>query len=50
MQNITFIGISVIFLYSLIQILKFNGISEEVYNVYIVFYIMLIISKIIIGT
>lgn len=48
MQNITLIGISLIFLYSLIQILKFNGITEDVYGVYIIFYIILIISKIII--
>lgn len=48
MQNITLIGISIIFLYSLIQILKFNGVTEDVYSVYIIFYIMLIISKLII--
>jgi hypothetical protein len=44
MNRITIFGISILFLYSLIQILKFYGVPPEVYNVYIYFYIFIIIS------
>jgi hypothetical protein len=44
MNSITLIGLSIVFLYSLIQILKFYGIGEDVYGVYILFYIFIIIS------
>jgi len=43
MKPITLIGLSIIFFYSLTQILKFYGISEDVYGVYILFYIFLVI-------
>ena len=43
MNTITLIGLSIIFLYSLIQILKFYGIGEDVYGVYILFYIFILI-------
>jgi hypothetical protein len=43
MNSITLIGLSVIFFYSLTQILNFYGISEDVYGVYILFYIFIII-------
>lgn len=42
MSPITLIGLSVIFFYSLIQILQFYGISEDSYGVYLLFYIFLI--------
>lgn len=44
MNSITLIGMSVVFFYTLIQILKFYGIGEDVYGVYILFYIFIIIS------
>jgi len=47
MNPITLIGISIVFFYSLIQILKFYGIGEDIYGTYILFYIFLIISIIV---
>jgi hypothetical protein len=44
MNKITLLGLSVIFIYSLIQILKFYGVSPEAYNIYIYFYIFILIS------
>jgi len=44
MNSITLIGISIIFLYCLIQILKFYGIGEDVYGIYLLFYIFIITS------
>jgi hypothetical protein len=43
MNPITLIGLSIIFFYSLTQVLNFYGISEDVYGVYILFYIFIII-------
>lgn len=43
MNTITLIGISVIFFYSIIQILKFYGVAEDVYGVYLLFYIFIIL-------
>ena len=42
MNPITLIGLSVVFFYSIIQILKFYGIGEDTYGVYILFYIFMI--------
>jgi len=47
MNTITIIGISVIFLYSLTQILKFFGIREDSYGIYIIFFIFILISSLI---
>jgi hypothetical protein len=44
MNKITLLGLSIIFLYSLNQILKFYGMSPESYSIYILFYIFIIIS------
>lgn len=44
---ITILGISTIFFYSIIQVLKFYGIGEEVYGYYLIFYVFMIISIII---
>jgi hypothetical protein len=44
MHPITLIGISIIFFYSLTQILNFYGVGEDIYGVYILFYIFIIIS------
>ena len=47
MNIVTLIGLSVIFFYSLTQILKFYGVGEDVYGVYILFYILIILCIII---
>lgn len=47
MNIITLIGFSIIFFYSLTQILKFYGIGDDVYGVYLLFYIFIIITIII---
>ena len=44
MNPITLIGLSIIFFYSLSQILNFYGVGQDVYGVYILFYIFIIIS------
>ena len=44
MNSITLIGLSIIFFYSLTQILNFYWVGEDVYGVYILFYIFIIIS------
>jgi hypothetical protein len=50
MNPITLIGISIIIFYSLTSILKFYGIGEDVYGAYILFYIFIIISSLILPT
>lgn len=42
MYPITIIGMSIIFFYSITQILKFYGVEEDAYGVYILFYIFII--------
>lgn len=44
MNKITLLGIAIIFIYSLIQILQFYGVSPEDYLIYIYFLIFIIIS------
>ena len=44
MHPITLIGLSIVFFYSITQILKFYGVGEDLYGVYILFYIFIIIS------
>ena len=43
-SNITLLGISLIFFYSISQILKFYGVGEEVYGYYLIFYAFMILS------
>jgi len=43
MNTITLIGVSIIFFYCASQILNFFGISQDVYGVYILFYVFLIV-------
>lgn len=43
MNSITLIGLSIIFFYSITQILTFYGIGEDVYGAYILFYIFIIL-------
>ena len=47
MNPITLIGISIIFFYSLTQIMKFYGVGEDVYGIYLLFYIFIVISTLI---
>jgi hypothetical protein len=44
MNPITLIGFSIVFFYSLTQILQFYGVGEDIYGIYILFYIFIIIS------
>jgi hypothetical protein len=43
MDTITLLGIFIILLYSIVKILNFYGKGSEVYGIYVVFYITLII-------
>ena len=43
-NNITLLGISLIFFYSISQILKFYGVGEEVYGYYLIFYAFMILT------
>jgi hypothetical protein len=43
METIALIGISIILIYSITKILNFYGKGEEVYGIYIVFYITMLI-------
>lgn len=47
MEPITLIGVSIIFFYSLTNILKFYGVGEDVYGIYVLFYILIIISTLV---
>jgi hypothetical protein len=42
MNAITLIGLSIVFFYSLTQILNFYGVDQSSYGVYILFYIFII--------
>jgi len=44
---ISLIGISVIFMYIIIQILNFYGVSSDSYGIYIVFFVFLLLSIVI---
>jgi len=50
MDTITILGISLLFFYSLTTILQFYGIDTSVYAIYILFYVFLIISRLILPT
>jgi len=43
MNPITLFGLSIIFFYSIIQILHFYGVEEDSYGIYMLFYLFLII-------
>lgn len=47
MNTITIIGVSVILLYAITQILKFYGISQDKYMVYVMFYIFILLCIIV---
>ena len=50
MDTITILGISLLFFYSLTTILQFYGVDTSVYAIYILFYVFLIISRLILPT
>lgn len=41
MDTVTMIGMLIVFFYCLTQILKFYGVDESVYGIYLLFYILL---------
>jgi hypothetical protein len=43
-SNITLLGVSLIFFYTISKILNFYGVGEEVYGYYIIFYAFILIS------
>lgn len=47
MNVITLIGLSIIFFYSITQIFNFFGFGEDVYGVYLLFYIFIVMCIII---
>lgn len=47
---ITILGVSLLLFYTIITILKFYGISESVYGTYLLFYIFIIISILVLPT
>ena len=44
---ITIIGISIILIYAITQLLKYYGIGKEIYGIYLLFYIFLLICYLI---
>ena len=47
---ITILGVSLLLFYTIITILKFYGINESVYGTYLLFYIFIIISILVLPT
>jgi hypothetical protein len=43
MIPVTLIGLSIVFFYALKQIFDFYGVGEDVYGIYILFYIFIIL-------
>lgn len=43
-KTITIIGVSMVFLYILMQILKFYGIEENSYGIYLAFFLFMLLS------
>jgi hypothetical protein len=42
-KTITIVGLSIILLYIIVQLLKFYGVSPDVYGIYLVFYLFLLL-------
>ncbi len=42
-ELITYLGVSVILYYSLTKILNFYGIGQDVYGIYVLFYLLIMI-------
>ena len=47
---ITTLGISILLFYSTVTILKFYGVNESVYATYLLFYIFIVLSMIVLPT
>jgi hypothetical protein len=47
---ITILGVSIILFYTIITILNFYGIDESVYGTYLLFYIFIILSILVLPT
>lgn len=47
MNLITLIGLSIVFFYSLVQILNFYGVDETAYGAYILFYMFMMMCIVI---
>jgi hypothetical protein len=47
---ITTLGISILLFYSTVTILKFYGVSESVYGTYLLFYIFIVLSMVVLPT
>lgn len=47
---ITILGVSLLLFYTIITILKFYGINESVYGTYLLFYIFIILSILVLPT
>ena len=43
-DNITMIGLSVIILYVIVQILTFYGVDQSAYGIYLVFFLFILLS------
>jgi hypothetical protein len=44
---ITILGVSILLFYSVVTILNFYGVSQSVYSIYLLFYIFIVISMIV---
>jgi hypothetical protein len=47
MEKLLVIGSSILFFYSLSKILNFWGVSEDIYGVYIMFYLFLVVTSLV---
>jgi hypothetical protein len=47
---ITTLGISILLFYSTVTILKFYGVSESIYGTYLLFYIFIVLSMVVLPT
>lgn len=47
MKHIALIGVSLLLIYSIVQILNFYSVSGDVYGIYIMFYIFIVLAIII---
>ena len=47
---ITYVGIAILFIYIVMSIMNFYGVSNESYSIYIIFYIFMFISVLFLGS
>ena len=50
MSTITIVGLTVILLYALINLLNFYGIGSDVYMIYLLFYLFLLLCYFVFGS